>query len=416
MKKKFPVIVGLFIILFFFQACTKGDLQTFDFEARDKEQFTEVAKYFSQANTAKEIRQQIIQTVKNEGIEEFALYRFNNQVNLDSISMLNPMITIAYPSLAFHEGESLEQHLQQIDYIVLLYDLDPDEEKTLTALTPSGQSVTISSIFDETKRYCVIKYSEELIAVNAVTNKTYYGSNVPINLSMFTPTVTIGDYKMYKNEDFLNAAYQSGQVLSGLITSPPVDPPITWPPVSPPSGCDRDVLRKDELHKIKFSGLDCIRNYESGFHLPTLELVVAYAIPRYNGGSVAVDLVFKDVRIHWKHCSTHYSDPLALDIVTWNKTLYGYGDTWQVLWIERDYWDAVSGEFTLGFNVSFKLPGDNTLGVNVGYKVTRQKKDKQLGTSLIEYCDAAHNEGVEYKVASCNESGGFWFKEHIRGE
>lgn len=323
------------------------------------------------------------------------------------------MITIAYPSFAFH-NETFEKHLSLIDYTVMVFD-DPDEVETLPAFNSSGQLVNISSTFDESLRYCVVKYNEAYIAVNPSTKKTYFGEDVSNKLFEFNPRGTVGIYLMYSAADLINSKFKEegrfapdggGGGDGGGGDGDPCNLP-----------CERDCYKKkDELHRVKWSSKDCVRNFESGFHLPQVEMIAYFGIPRFNSGAVTVDLVAKDVFLHWQDMTTHFSDPLELEIATWTEDL---GNRWQVLWIERDYWNKVQDKFTLGFSVSFKVKdpvtgSETTYGANAAWEVTSMKQDKEIGRSLIEYCDKAKDEGEIYKPFACGGSGGFWFKEHVR--
>lgn len=407
-----------FASLFFligFYSCQKEEVSFRNHDPRDA--FQKVARFLNAPNL--ETQQQLILTFERKGVEEFLLADFlkskgdmlRNTVSfeeLDSLILENPMITIAYPSFAFHE-ETFEEHLNHIDYTVMLFD-DPDEVDSLAAFNSSGQLVQISSTFNESHRYCVVKYDEAYIAVNPSTRKTYFGDDVSIRLFDFTPRDTVGNYLMYSAADLINSLFieagtylYSGGEGGGGGSGDPCNLP-----------CERDCYeKKDELHRVMWSSKECVKNFESGFHLPKVEMIAYYGIPRYNNGTVTVDLVAKDVYLNWKDMTTKFSDPLGLEIATWTEDL---GNRWQVLWIERDYWNKVQSKFTLGFSVSFKVENTN-ISANAAWEIISMKQDKEIGRSIIEYCDKAKNEGETYKPFACGGPigiGGFWFKEHIR--
>ena len=213
---------------------------------------------------------------------------------------------------------------------------------------------------------------------------------------------------MYSAADLINSRFKEEGRLLGeqVVGSAACDKP-----------CERDCfMKKDELHKVKFSSKSCIKNFESGWHLPKLEMIAYYAIPRYSSGAASVDLVAKDVFIHCDKICGKFSEPLELEIATWTPDL---GNRWQVLWIERDYWDKVQDKFSLGFSVGFKVKDpvtgtETSVAANAAWEITSMKQDKEIGRSLVEYCDKALNEGETYKPCSCDASGGFWFKEHLK--
>lgn len=416
------VMLSLLYFLIGLNSCKKDSPL---YKHDEKEDFQRVAQFFSASNA--ETQQRLIQTYQEKGIEEFLLADFlktksvssrdiTNFEELNTLVLENPMLTIAYPSFAFHD-ETFEQHLSLIDYTVMLLD-DPDEVETLPAFNSSGQLINISSTFDESLRYCVVKYNEAYTAVDPATQKTYFDDNVSVKLFDFEPKNTVGKYVFYSVADIINAKLIEEGRYGG--TAGPVDPDGGDPDDPDEScelPCERDCYKeKDELHSVKWSSKDCVKNFESGFHLPQVEMIAYYGIPRYNSGSVSVDLIAKDVFIHWKDMTTKFSDPLGLEIATWTEDL---GNRWQVLWIERDYWNKVQDKFTLGFSVSFKIKDptssvETTVGANAAWEVVSMKQDKEIGRSLIEYCDNAKDEGETYKPCACGGSGGFWFKEHIR--
>lgn len=407
--------LGFFFFFIGLNSCKKEELYIHNY--KDIDDFKKVAQLFSVADS--ETRRGIIQTYHKKGIEEFLLADIlkaeglstrylSTLCDLNSVILENPMITIAYPSFAFH-NESFEKHLSLIDYTVVVFD-DPDKVESLPAFNASGQLVNISSTFDESLRYCVIKYNEAYIAVNPLTHKTYFGDDISFKLLEFAPRDIVGTYLMYSAADLFNSwSKEAGKFPSDSIDS------RTSEPCNLP--CERDCYKKkDELHRVKWSSKDCVKNFESGFHLPQVEMIAYYGIPRYNSGTVTVDLVAKDVFLNWKDMTTKFSEPLELEIATWTED---FGSRWQVLWIERDYWNKVQDKFTLGFSVSFKVRdpvtgSETNYGANATWEVTSMKQDKEIGRSLIEYCDKAKDKGEIYKTLSCDGSGGFWFKEHVR--
>jgi hypothetical protein len=405
------LLVGLSLCLFW--ACNKQQDENAEIKKMPKQEvFQKVASFLSNSTKDKIVQQQILATYRKKGIEEFLLADFlkNNGSNfrssnvsdeLNHLVLDNPMLTIAYPSLAFKE-ESFEEHLDKIDYTVMLFD-DIDEVSELPAFDSEGRLVHISSDFDENIRYCVVKYNEAYIAVNSSTLKTFFEDDVPRNLFETKAHDTIGEYLMYSAADLINSRLKESNTYfrgGGEGAADSCELP-----------CERDCFKtKDELHRVKWSTKHCLKTVEDGFHLPQVEMIAYYAIPQYATGTIKVDLVAKDVFMHWQDMTGKFSEPIGQEIATWKPEL---GDRWQVLWIERDYWNSVQSKFTIGFTVGFKVDGENATG-NASLEITSMKKDKEIGSSLIEYCDKAQDEGDVYKPLSCGGVGGFWFREHVR--
>ena len=404
------------------------------------ESLVDVASIFSENTNNSDFKSMILDAYNEGCIEEFLLfdlikYKKSNSKTYDVLNSLigiNPVITVAYPSFAFHEDETFDEHLSSIDYTVILID-DPEEVESLPAFNSNGELMQISSEFNENLNYCVIKYSEGEIAVNRKTHKTLFGENVVPELSDFTPKKTIGEYDIYNPADLINARFKNEgrYYYDQSITKNDLNDCDYYN--NDPSGggdgggidpregcdepCDRDCLpkTKDELHRVKFSSKKAVKKFESGWHLPRLELIAWYVIPKINSDFVtSADLVQKDLRIHWKHMTGKWSSALGNEIITWKNN---YGDVWSVLWAERDYWHTVSEKYSIGFSAKFDVEGVE-VKADVKYEVTVKKKDKIIGTSLIEYCDPAFGEGDDYKpytfIDDDGTSGGFWFREHIR--
>jgi hypothetical protein len=401
--------------MIFSNSCKKEESSSSQFN--EEALFKKVALHFSKQRNNSEFNQLIEATKTRKGIEDFLLVEVlrTSAVGSRSVSSIeelneivskSPMISISYPSFAFH-NESFESHLSKIEYTVILLDKD-EETGILSAFDSEGNLTLISSEFDESKRYCVVKYNEAYVAVDSKTKKTFFGDDVSPKLFDVKAHDKIGDYVFYTASELHNAKFIEGGTYP--INDDEDDSgegggdrdPCLLP-------CERDCYKtKDELHRVKFNNKACVKEFESGFHLPEVELLVFYAIPRYNNGVVSVELISKDIFSHWKDITSEFSEPLGLEIATWTSDL---GNRWQVLWIERDFWNQVQDKFTLGF--SFGISNTTDI-LSASWEVTSMKKDKEIGRSLIEYCDPAVDEGEDYKTCSCQITGGFWFKEHIR--
>lgn len=395
---------------------------------------TNTARYFSSIQKNTDLKSKVLSKYNESQIEEFLVYDVLNQ-NENSTRAIStydpndPMITLAYPSFSFFD-ESFEDHLDSIDFTVIIDENFPELD-SLNAFDINGNPIKILNYFDEGIRYQVIKYSEEELAINLNTMTDYFGNSAPSSIVNFTPIRQIGDYSLFALEDYGNAQHQDdGQYLFGPSSpSMPLDTPIILPPPDDPP-CYETTERtlkegKDVLHRIRFSSKSCLETFESGFHLPKVELIVTYAIVSFNPSSttINVQLLDKTIRLHYKYMTPDFSDPLNLEIIEWNYPTMG--DVWQVVWIERDYWNKVEDEFTLGYTWSIKIKDPETdaeasHSATIGYKIKQNKNDKKIGASLLDYCDPVLSEGYlgvdgvsGYKPYSCNVTGGFWFREII---
>ena len=347
--------------------------------------------------------------------EEFLLAELlddsrGNDLNLRSASVYNtllatnPELTVAYPALT--SGESFSDHINSIDYVVVLDDAVDIESPLVTSLNAydaSGNLVTISSAFNDNLNYAVVKNSEIFQAVHDNTYISIDGIQITSQIQNFSPYMEIGNWNLYSTADIANAEFMELGIYGG------------GPPPSPTGGsggaptCDRDPrTKKDELHKIKFDGHYVERTYESRWRMPFFEMSATYAIFKGGTNNSNVQLIQKAVRRHKDDVHGIYCPNLQLDISTWTAEM---GDKWQVAWVEVDDRNTSKIEFNLGFTT--KIDTNSSATASVKYSIDFRNGDKLLGSNLVEFCDPAIGEGTEYKVCDVNGQG-FWFRERIK--
>lgn len=449
MKQTIYFLLALFSISIFLTSCEKENeipdsgeevkLYPRSIQNDLTEQITQAGNILNAHWGDQELINAMINSYDEQCIEEFLLYELIENSHrssdyweeLNDLVLNNPLITIAFPSYAFRDHESFEEHLSNIDYTVLLFD-NPDDVNYLVALNSNNQIVNISSKFNEEKNYCVIKSSEQYLAMNTGNNASPFGEMMPSNLAQFTPQLSIGPFNIYWTiEGDIAQMIDRGELddipeYDYLVQLNSCDRDEYEEYLDPRDGegcdelCDRDCppKTKDELHRIKWSSKKAVKVYENGFHLPNLELYSHYVIPTFiSTNKVEVKVLPKYIVGHWKDMTGDWSEPLKLEIVEWALE-ENMAEDWQVTWFERDYWNTVTEKFSIGFSVTGSYEGTEA-SATVGYDLSIKKKDKCIGSSMIEYCDPALGEGYEYHPFSFlpdGSDGGFWFREHVKNQ
>jgi hypothetical protein len=119
-----------------------------------------------------------ITDLKEEGVSQ------RGKTSLSQLIGQNPLMQVAYPSFAFKTDESFEEHINRIQYFIVLNDdIVLDEVSTLEAFDANGNLVTISSRFDENIRYAVIKINEAFDAIRDGETTSIKGKSIPTSLS-----------------------------------------------------------------------------------------------------------------------------------------------------------------------------------------------------------------------------------------
>lgn len=320
----------------------------------------------------------------------------------------NPLMEIAYPSYAFFESnESLDQHINNIQYYVVL-DSQNDPElssvTTLSAYDANGNAVQISNTFNEDVRYAVIAMDEAHDAVVNDGSTTVKGITKPTSLANFTPSSVVGDVKYYEEATIKNARYLDGGGFGGGSANPVS--------LFPPNGCDRPVNKKDQLFKIRFSNKDAVKVIEAGFRLPKVELNISYGVAAVaSNGNVTGGVFFTQVVKKWKDMtdgSWSNVDQINQQIKTWLPT---DADTWGVLFVEDD--GGQSTQFTFGVTPKFTVNKQFEFTTPVGFVVPTQSNDDIAGNVIMEYCDPAEGDGTVYKVYSGGNDG-MYFRENLQ--
>ncbi len=387
-------------------------------ELNDRQQhktFKRAGTLLSHLQSTDEGVSQITSIIKDQGIEEFLFHRLEDNILrssvIDSITSASPLLTVAYPSYSFFsDTESLSTHISNIDYTVLL-DTNVSVTDSLEAYDSSGKLVKISAIFDTTTRYCVLKYNESLKAVNPATDKFLSGESIPTNLSTeFSPVNTISGWDLYKFTDVLTAMDKLAGVGPG--GPGPVGPSVDTTVVSTRGICDecpdnaieRTCFdRRDMFYGYRFTGLDVVKQFETWWYLPKVEIVGTYVIWDNNS---------QNLRRYRRASTAHYMGSLGpnyvcnLDITNWEPEIHG--KYWYVVWTETDnqWWPTGKLSVSVSFNVGIAEVGVKATNIEFG------RGDDHIGDITLfyedEYCD-----GEEYKVFDYNE-GGFFITERMK--
>lgn len=157
-------------------------------------------KILADLNTSKKEEEFMLIELKEKGIAERA------PSAIDEILEKNPLIEIAYPSYGFQTLQNFSQYINSIQYYVVLDEnIDLDVVSTLPAYDSNGNAVNISSTFDPTIKYAVIKVDEAHDAVYEGEAYTIKGQIVPSSLSTFPPSSEVGNLKYYEEATIINA-------------------------------------------------------------------------------------------------------------------------------------------------------------------------------------------------------------------
>lgn len=415
----FPATFVVALIIGILSSCNKNEDKATELNLQSKT--TDVFKSFAKLvyddlKSKGSLTHSMIKEYNKTKIEEFLLCDLNSNLvsernssttqSISNILATNPLMDVAFPSFD-PDFETLEQHLANIDYVILL-NVNPNEVNQLSAIDKNGNSVLISSVFDETKKYAVIKEEEGSFAVNVNTKITTYGETVPVQLLNITPRRTVGDYRIYDNTDLSNVKSQLNG--TGVPTGDGGnDTPISERGSDDCPNADRtpETLR-DQFRSVAFTNFECVKAYESGFHLPKVELRVIYLMFNFNTRTNVTQEF--TLRGHWKDMTTKEMF-VNLYLPIWRyKT---FGDFWQCTAIEEDPAPSTIS-LNLGFDASIKVFGTGgTLKQGVSTTFTIGKGDIRIGTVLMNYCDPAAGLGTQYKYSQIGPNGSFLTRERI---
>lgn len=142
--KKFSIfgLLFLFTTILVIQSCmkenpsiTNGDdleLQMRSERNETDESLVNTGKRISSLISERSFTQMISDAYNDNCLEEFLVFKlleYNKYATYDDLLrlvQLNPTLTIAFPSFAFRNSESFEDHISNIDYIVILTE-NPEE-------------------------------------------------------------------------------------------------------------------------------------------------------------------------------------------------------------------------------------------------------------------------------------------------
>lgn len=418
--KKFFVFPILVIAILTYWACNKND-QNFPSQTREeitRQNLHSFAKLLIEDQKSEgSLRQRQVELNTQTNDQEFLIVDLvkhdvgqRTPTAIESLIAQNPLMEIAYPSFAFQTNETFQQHLNSIQYYVVLDDeTDPEEVSTLPAYDANGNYVQISSTFNESIRYAVIKIDEAHDAIRDGENLTVKGKAIPTSLSTFSPSQVNGNVKYYEEATLMNAERKDlGPIYVG---------PVTYRGGNPEGECDRPANNKDQLYKIRFSNKDAVKVIESGFHLPNVELFITYVFatvtPNPSNPTLTVDAITTQVNKNWSLMNG--PDWGSVDNI--NQQIRKWGgldsDVWKVGFVERDRDKDAEGGWSFGITPSYTVDKVWGIGVPISYTIKKKKGDKLAGEVIIDYCDTAIGEGTSYKVYTGGNDG-MYFRENFQ--
>lgn len=382
------------------------------------ESFQHLAKELSTSDFLKNIEHQ------DEGENLFAKTKELNMGNvslrsslssiIDSTLLANPLLTLAYPSLDYYPNETVNEHAALIDYFLWLPQ-DYEVSGTIQAYDTTGALVTIDVVnYDTTARYCVIKHSEEYVALNEGLGETSFGDPIPSSeiLGEIPVEFEIGSWDLYYTQDIYNAfAYDNEygddtSVLASEYFDPNADISLnriarqnyirmggngssgsggTADPRSP-CACDefdweRDCDKDSEvLHRVNVGSRAATWAIESFWDGPKIEFRAVYYV------WVRSQASFSEVNVYitGKRHEFHGKWPLVgREIALWEKPTAGEPDIMPTKWLEEPKYEDPRP-------ITFTYDG-NTVSTEI------IPETFQMGDYLIPYSDP-YCEGEKYKV------------------
>lgn len=413
--KKIFVLLTLFAVMLTYWACEKSEVKIHPSELSTSEGLHTLAKALIEDQKSEGILKKMqIALYKQTQNEEFMLVDLvekgiaeRTPTIVGQLIAQNPLMEIAYPSFAFQSNETFEQHLSSIQYYVILNEeTDLEQVTTLPAYDSNGNSVQISSTFDETIRYAVIRIDEAHDAIREGESLTVKGKSIPTSLVNFNPTRVEGNIKFYQEATFINAkSLDEGDINYGTVT---------YRGGGGGEECDRPANKKDQLYKIRFSNKDAVKVIESGFHLPNVELFFTYVFGSVSaGGALSVNQITTQVDKNWSLMNGGNwadVDNINQQIKTWNGN---ETDAWVVGIVERDRNKDAETSWTFGVTPKYTVDKKWEIGFPIAFSIKKKKGDKLAGEVIIEYCDPAIGEGTSYKVYSGGNDG-MYFRENFQ--
>jgi hypothetical protein len=356
------------------------------------------------------------------------------EVSLPDLLQGNPLIEVGFPTYDFQNALTFEQFLDNIEFYVLLPD-DFEESlyDSLFAITPVGDVVKISANFDETIKYAVVRNDEAEDARVGTNLSTYLGQNIPDALVNYDPIRIVNGIKYHYVSDIMNAHNDDLRGYSFFTPGP-------GGPIGGGTGgggttgggteeCDRPVALKEHWRKYLFSSKNVVQQFETGFHMPKVEVRVVWAIPEVTGNVFTSENKIEHTAVfHWKSFVPNNGNGISgtptqadwdsVSDIDWAITYWStniHSIEWKTTSIEMDY-SGQWGELSVGVAPTFKVDGtpitNLTTPVTLG-KVPLQSKDKKIGEALIHFCDPALGEGSKYKHFTFT-NGGAWMRQNVQ--
>lgn len=315
---------------------------------------------------------------------------------IDSVRKFYPLLQLSLPILEHVTPEDWNVEYDALPLAIIPNKIVNDE---VPVIHPNGAQSTLSASEYPSSLVLILRNSERVIALPRASNATF-------NARFESSGDCIGDvfFQDEYSDYVLLDSYHDAQNECTIISLPgsrfPSDtPPNDNPPNDPQ--CDRDLKdTKDELAGFQFNGVDRIRRVVEGddddksWFSGHLEIHVDIIIGTASGEINTLKKVFHGTRTDfrkcgflWTNCRTKWF-ATEVEIVTWDKAIYG--DRMRYSFIEYDGGEGTRKE---AYSFTTKIGGND---VTIAGEQTFQQNDDHLGSSLVEYCDNADEDGFNY--------------------
>jgi hypothetical protein len=429
-----PSFFILFFALLFWIGCENEILsldKSHSKSTSSAESFQHLAKEISTSDFLRNIEHQ------NNGENLFAKTKELNMGNvslrsslssiMDSTLLADPLLTLAYPSLDYYPNETVNEHAALGDYVIWLPQ-DYELTGTIEAYDTTGTLVTIDAVnYDTTARYCIIKHSEEYVAINEGLGETSFGDPIPSSTTLAAIPIEheVGSWDLYYTQDFYNAFsfdnnfgddtsvsaleyfnaeldglryrlarhnFIAGGFGPAVPRSPCACEDFDWE-----RDCDKDF---DVLNRINVGSRKATWKIEHWTDGPRIEFRAIYYVWIRSQAS------FSEVNVYisGKRHEFHGKWPLVnRTIAIWEKPTAGEPNNMPTKWLEEPKYEDPRP-------ISFSYDG-NTVTTQI------MPETFEMGDYLIPYSDP-YCEGEKYKVwvhiNSNMPNDGFFFEERKR--
>ena len=334
----------------------------------------------------------------------------NSTYDLTSFANDNPLLNISIP-INFDTWD-----WKNYTPDVAVRDLNKTSTDTLiNSYNSAGQLKLISSETEPTVPYVAVGLSESIRLENGRLIAYYYDNvtNLKAGCKDCIP------YDQVVNSSFTNSAQPTNGLIlnTGVDGNPDLPPgmvggPLPNPLPLPPT-CDRDKRKaKDEMGDVKFQSLTELKRVERWID-GKLELYCIIVLGDKNPNAfISLKKTARAKRGCFRTCHLFNCDNMewcglfsGTEVKTWDKQKYG--DT-----MIYDFWEDDNGgseqTSTISLSTTYTNPATPGTTVNSSVSITTKVGDTEIGSSAVEYCDAAEGDGYTYRA------GGLNFKVHLK--